>query len=389
MTRVETVRVELGERSYDAVIGAGVLKFLGRRTRTLLADAKRAFIARDAGVPERFVEIARESLAGEGFEVSIGTVAADERKKSLEACERLLVSMANARLERSDVVIALGGGMTGDVAGFAAASFKRGVAVVQCPTTLLAMVDASVGGKTGVNLVTGTGLTKNLVGAFWQPVLVLADVETLTTLTPRVFRAGWGEMLKHGLIAGAFDETLWDDTIAAVTVEPSAGVGLAALIARNVRLKAAIVAGDERETASSDAGGRALLNLGHTYAHAMEPIGHLSATGDPKDAPMEHGEAVALGLIAAAAAGQAAGSGSLAYVGRVRGAVESIGLRSRIGGLPDDSVLMGAMRHDKKASGGRMRIVTPVDGARDGFGARVVDEPGDDVIRAGWAAIRG
>ncbi|MEZ6211080.1 MAG: hypothetical protein R3B46_07535 [Phycisphaerales bacterium] len=104
--------------------------------------------------------------------------------------------------------------------------------------------------------------------------------------------------------------------------------------------------------------------------------------------PMEHGEAV-LGLIAAAAAGQAAGSGSLAYVGRVRGAVESIGLRSRIGGLPDDSVLMGAMRHDKKASGGRMRIVTPVDGARDGFGARVVDEPGDDVIRAGWAAIRG
>lgn len=138
--------------------------------------------------------------------------------------------MANAGLERSDVVLALGGGLTGDVAGFAAASFKRGVAVVQCPTTLLAMVDASVGGKTGVNLVTGTGLTKNLVGAFWQPALVLADVETLTTLTPRVFRAGWGEMLKHGLIAGAFDASLWDDTVEAVTVEPSAGVGLAALI---------------------------------------------------------------------------------------------------------------------------------------------------------------
>jgi len=196
-------------------------------------------------------------------------------------------------------------------------------------------------------------------------------------------------MLKHGLIAGSFDETLWDDTVAALTGEPSEGLGLGALIARNVRLKAAIVAGDERETASSAAGGRALLNLGHTFAHAIEPIAHLSATGDAKDAPMEHGEAVMLGLIAASAASCALGACSPRFVDRVRGSVERLGISGRVRSMPTDEALMEAMRHDKKASGGRMRIVIPIDGANEGFGARVVEDPGDEAIRDGWAAIRG
>ncbi len=384
---METVRIELGgggERSYNAIVAPGLLEQLGRRVRDLLPDARNAFMVIDAGLPDRFVERAGASLTAAGFTVAGADVIADEREKSLAACEILLAEMANEHLDRSDVVIALGGGLTGDLAGFAAATYKRGIALVQCPTTLLSMVDASVGGKTGVNLVTGSGLTKNMVGAFWQPRLVLADLDTLATLPPRVFRAGWGEMLKHGLIAGEFDPTLGADTESALTGDPGDGPSLGPLIARNIRLKAAIVAGDEREIASSSVGGRALLNLGHTFAHAIEPIPHLSPSSRPGDAPLLHGEAVALGLIAAGAASTVLGYAPGSLTERVRNTIERLGIRTRLPDLPDDASLLDAMRHDKKVTGGKLRLVVPLGAG----GARVIDSPPPDAIVSGWSAIR-
>lgn len=385
---METVRIELVDRTYDAMIARGLLQSLGPRTRDLLTSARRAFMVIDAGLPDDFVERAGASLAAAGFSVSGVDVVAHEREKSLAACEMVLSEMANEHLERTDVLIALGGGLTGDLAGFAAATFKRGIPFVQCPTTLLSMVDASVGGKTGVNLITRAGLTKNMVGAFWQPALVLADLDTLTTLPPRVFRAGWGEMLKHALIAGAFDPDLALDTDTALTGDPDDSLALGTLIARNIRLKAAIVAGDERETASAQSGGRALLNLGHTFAHAIETIPHLSPSDNPGDAPLQHGEAVALGLICAAAASHALDLVPPGFVDRVRASVERLGIRTRLPDLPGDSSLDEAMRHDKKVNAGRLRIVAPVENSRAGFAASVIESPDSSVIRAGWAAIR-
>lgn len=388
---MQSVRIDLGDRSYDAVIAPGVLASIGPRTRELVPGARRAFMATDAGLPAPLIERAAESLRAAGLAVCGASVVAREREKSLASCEVLLTEMANERLERSDVLIALGGGLTGDLAGFAAATYMRGVAFIQCPTTLLSMVDASVGGKTGVNLVTGSGITKNMVGAFWQPALVLADLDTLASLPPRVFRAGWGEMLKHALIAGAADPDLWNDTLRALTTDPVAAPprgSLAPLIARNIRFKASIVAGDERETAPSHLGGRALLNLGHTFAHAIEPLPHLSPSDDPADAPLHHGEAVALGLICAAATAHSLGLVPEAFVESVRAAVERLNIRTRLPELPSDVALSEAMRHDKKARAGRPRLVVPVPRGEHAFAARVIESPDPGAIASGWAAIR-
>ena len=242
------------------------------------------------------------SLASAKFAVSCSRQNASESDKSLHSLEVLLAAIATARLDRFDPIIALGGGIVGDLAGLAAATYRRGVPVIQVPTTLLSMVDASVGGKTAANLdVPGIGLLKNFVGAFWQPRAVLVDANTLTTLPSRDFHAGLAECVKHALISADFlDPSLltWMIVHADDILARHAGK-LRELLDRNISIKAKVVAADPHELAPDSAGGRALLNLGHTFAHSIETIPTLSPTTSLADAPLRHGEAVALGLVAA------------------------------------------------------------------------------------------
>ncbi len=356
------VHINLGERSYDVVVGAGVLADLGVRAAALV-PGRHAFLILDDKLPEETVLAAAASLDAAGFTVTRATVTALEVEKSLETVKRLLGAVGGARLERRDPVIALGGGITGDVGGFVAASYRRGIPVIQCPTTLLSMVDASVGGKTGVNLEIEGGLKKNMVGAFWQPRLVLADINTLRSLPARERRAGLAECLKHGLLCGESDGELFDWTIEHLgDIDALNMEVLTELVSRNVHVKAAVVVADEREEAGT--GGRALLNLGHTFGHAIEPMKSLSPDGDAKHAPLLHGEAVGYGMMAAARAARLLGRIDDEAELEIRNGVgEALELRP-LGGLPESSVVLDAMQHDKKVSGGRLRLVLPVGGRR-------------------------
>jgi len=392
---VRTVAVDLGpdgrHRGYEVVIGDGVIGELGPR----VADAvrgRRAFIVADAGLPPELVAAAKDSLGAAGFDAEETTITATEANKTIDTVSRLVHHMTKLRLERWDPVVALGGGIVGDVAGFAAATYRRGVPVVQCPTTLLAMVDASVGGKTGANVVLGAELKKNMVGAFWQPVLVLADVGALRSLSKRHLRSGLAECVKHGLIAastpgwdGPSDDALFQSTSAALLKIRMGDLELAAeLIERNVAIKAAVVRTDEREEADAAAGGRALLNLGHTFAHVLEGIPSLTPDGEPENAPLTHGEAVALGLVAAGATAHAMGLATAEVAEDIRIAIERLGVLSRVMGLPQPDVLVSRMRDDKKVRSGQLHLIVPTAIGR----ARVVESPPNEVVAAGWAAIR-
>lgn len=385
------VRVELGDRAYDVEIGTGLLASLGRRAAEV-APPGRAFVVVDSGVPQEMVRTALRSLVEAGFETATSALNARESNKTIDTVSRLLHEIGETRHERGDPVVAIGGGVTGDIAGFVGAIYKRGVPVIQCPTTLLAMVDASVGGKTGVNLNTRSGLKKNLVGAFWQPSLVLADVGTLASLDERHIRSGLAECVKHALIGdgapgrdagdpGALFEWTSRSLVKLRMGDPAL---LADLVARNVEVKAAFVAADEREEASSPTGGRALLNLGHTFAHAIETIPHLTPDGNPDHSPLQHGEAVALGLVAASGAASELGRLDEAQATSIRVAVERLGLESRLMALPPDEEIVEAMWHDKKVSRGKMRLVVPVALGR----SEVVVDPPESVVRAGLSAIR-
>ncbi len=390
-----TITVPLADRAYDVLVGAGLLDSLGERCAALFGQGRRAFLVFVAGLPDPLVIAASRSLAHHGFQVASASVRADEAHKSLGTLARLLVDIAETRHERTDPVVSLGGGVTGDLAGFLAATYRRGVPVVHCPTTLLSMVDASVGGKTGVNLLTDTGLKKNLVGAFWQPLLVLAYVASLATLPDRALRAGLAECFKHGMLgAMCDDESLFQWSTAnlgAVLARDHAA--LIELVRRNVALKARVVVGDERESVGAgsaapgsvqEAGGRALLNLGHTFAHAIEPIPTISPDSLPSNAPLQHGEAVALGLVAASVCAREAGLAPAAIHREVEAALRASGLPTAVRGLPDPAALLAAMGHDKKALGGRLRLVLPT-----GRGvARLVTEPATGAVEAGLAAIR-
>jgi 3-dehydroquinate synthetase len=413
-------------RSYSVVIGPGILADLGPRAAAIQpAASRRAFLIHDDALPAAIISAAARSLETVGFAVTRAPLRATEADKSLDTFARLLDHLASTRHERRDPVIALGGGITGDLAGFVAASYRRGVPIIQCPTTLLSMVDASVGGKTGVNLslqgchgqrsesssAVGRGerltdspaqatpprpsalavapsevsLLKNLVGAFHQPALVLADTSVLASLPDRHLRAGLAECIKHSLISHATDPALFDWTTGHLPLirarDPAA---LAELIERNIRVKASFVEGDEREEKPSSEGGRALLNLGHTFAHALEPIPTLSPTSNPADAPLHHGEAVSLGLVAAAAASLALQRIANPDFQRIKGALTAAGLPVAVRNLPPDDHLLAAMAHDKKVAAGRLRLVLPVAPAR----CEVIDDPPRAALRAALAAIR-
>lgn len=382
------VAVDLPHRPHRVHIGQYLLVRLGE----MLAEhmrPRRAFVVYDEALPDEIVVNATRSLAHHNFVVSSCGVRADETRKTLDTAHRVLQDVAETRHERDEPIVSLGGGIVSDLAGFVAAVYRRGVPAVHCPTTLLAMVDAAVGGKTGVNLETESGLRKNLVGAVWQPLAVFADVTTLASLPERDLRAGLAECVKHAMLgADAGQPDLFDWTVANVgrvlSREPDA---LTELIERNVRVKAHVVAQDEREErAESESGrlSRMVLNLGHTFAHAIETIAHLSPDGRPEHAPLHHGEAVALGLVAASVCGGALGATDPSVTADVRSALERAGLPTSVAGLPPTGHIVDLMRHDKKVSGGRMRIIVP---AARGH-VRVVNDPPIECVEAGIEAIR-
>lgn len=362
--QTRTVQVELGERSYVVAVGSGLLEFAGMLIRERLGTKpRRAFVVVDSGVSATDRDRLIKGLESVSLDTTANDLLATEHHKALPTIQSLCEAMTKARVERSDIVIALGGGIVGDVAGFAAASYRRGIPVVQCPTTLLSMVDASVGGKTGVNVELGGTLKKNMVGAFHQPIGVLADLGTLTTLDDRTFRAGLAECVKHSMLSADFgDPELLRWMQASGTAIASRDPGaLCELIARNVAIKARVVAGDEREEAEGTSG-RALLNLGHTFGHAIEALpGARGVLADGSELPGEihHGEAVALGLRAACTLGESLGL-DRGYANSVRDLLDRLSLPRSAAGLPSTDAIVARMADDKKSVSGVLRLIVPV-----------------------------
>jgi 3-dehydroquinate synthase len=335
---VRIVRVPLGNRSYDIKIGPGLLGHLGEDCARLKLGGRCAIIT-DTNVGRRYAKPVFESLVKADFEPSLVVVPAGEAAKSLKSVQTCYDRLASARLERKSFIVALGGGVVGDLAGFVAATYLRGLPFVQVPTTLLAQVDSSVGGKVGVNLKAG----KNLVGAFYQPQLVLCDLTTLDTLAQREFRAGLAEVIKYGII---YDTKLFAllerDLPRLLDREPKM---LAGVVARCCEIKARVVGEDETEN-----GLRSILNFGHTVGHALESV---SSYGK-----FVHGEAISIGQVAAAHLS----SEILKLPARD---VERITELFKRAGLPTSTRMnaaqhrriFGAMRLDKKVSGGEIKFV--------------------------------
>lgn len=330
-TRVD---VELGGRGYPIHIGAGLLARLGQFVAPLAPTAM--LVVTDRQVGALYGQRAVAALSGVA-RTELYELYGGEATKDLGSVARVLDALVRARADRKSLVVALGGGVVGDIAGFAAAIYMRGIDFVQVPTTLLAQVDSSVGGKTGVNLAAG----KNLVGAFHQPRAVIADTDTLRTLPPRELSAGLAEVIKHGLLADAdYFARVEADLPRLLACDAEA---LAAAIARSCEIKAAVVARDERES-----GERALLNLGHTFGHAIEAL-----TGYGR---WLHGEAVGCGLCLAADLSCRLGFIGGADVRRIEGVVGAARLPTRIEGLSRQAAI-ASMRGDKKAEAGQIRFV--------------------------------
>jgi 3-dehydroquinate synthase len=339
---LETVPVTLGTRSYNILIGRGVLAEAGPRIAALFPKARVAIIT-DTHVEGLHAAALETTLADAGVASTRIIIPAGEPSKSYAGFVHVCDSLLAARIERGDVVLALGGGVVGDLAGFAAASLRRGVAFVQCPTSLLAQVDSSVGGKTGINSSHG----KNLIGAFHQPALVLADTALLDTLPMREFRAGYAEVVKYGLIDNP-DFFNWCEANATRIFGPGPERDYA--VAVSCRAKAAIVARDEREE-----GDRALLNLGHTFGHALERI--VAYDG----ARLVHGEAVAIGLALAYRFSHYLGHCPGQDATRVSMHLQTLGLPTRLqdvpGGCGTTAGLVEAMAQDKKVVRGSLTFI--------------------------------
>jgi len=352
------VHVELGPRSYDVCIGRAVLSSLGNAIQGLAPRSRSVAFIIDDHVPAALVAGAIAEVGAVRTTCSLH-LAASEPAKSLGSLETCLRFLAAHRIERADVVVALGGGIIGDLAGLAAATYRRGVPIIQCPTTLLSMVDASVGGKTGINLASDDGsLLKNMAGSFHQPLAVIAELAALDSLSPRLFRAGLAEIIKHATLAPA-DSGLWELTTNFLTSTPASTHHLLAeLIRRNVELKAGYVVADEREELPGS-GGRALLNLGHTFGHAIETLANVSPTDDLADAPLMHGEAVALGMLAAARTAFELGTLDGDSVSKIVAVIELAGLPTRVRGLPSPTEILARMMDDKKTTGGDLRLILP------------------------------
>jgi 3-dehydroquinate synthase len=338
LASMRQVRVPLGDRSYRILIGPGLLSRLGAECAALGLGTRCAILT-DANVARQYARPAERSLRAAGFDPVTLTVPAGETAKSLRVVGTCYQRLAAHRLERRSFVVALGGGVVGDLAGFVAATYLRGLPFVQVPTTLLAQVDSSVGGKVGVNLAAG----KNLVGAFHQPRLVVCDLDTLRTLPEREFRAGLAEIIKYGIIGdAALFRRLERDLDQLLRRDPAT---LAAVIARSCAIKAAVVGQDETES-----GLRAILNFGHTIGHALEAI---SGYGR-----YLHGEAIAIGQVAAAWISAEQTGLPARDVARITELFRRAGLPTQVRlSAAQRRRLLAAMKLDKKVSGGEIRFV--------------------------------
>jgi 3-dehydroquinate synthase len=336
-----TIGVALGDRSYDIVIGKHLLDGAGARIAAALPGARCAVVS-DATVAALYLERLKASLGG--LFLGDAVVAPGEPSKSFPVLAKVCEKLLKLGVERGDVVVALGGGVVGDLAGFAASILRRGVRFVQIPTTLLAQVDSSVGGKTGIDTPQG----KNLIGAFHQPSLVLADIAVLETLEPRDFRSGYAEIMKYGLLGDApffaWLEGNWQHIFS------GKGAARGTAIATSCRAKTAIVEADERE----ESGARALLNLGHTFGHALEAFAGYSDR-------LLHGEAIAIGMRLAFSFSAEQGLCPASDVNRVERHLVHVGLPGRIadipGSLPTPEAMLHLMAQDKKVKGGKLALV--------------------------------
>jgi 3-dehydroquinate synthase len=336
------VHVPLGERAYDILIGPGMISRAGEEIAARLRGRKAAIVT-DEHVAPLYLDALVASLAASGIQASHLTLPAGEKTKSFEHLIDVCDAVLSARVERNDMVIALGGGVIGDLAGFAAGIVRRGVRFVQVPTSLLSQVDSSVGGKTGINTHHG----KNLIGVFHQPDLVLADTGVLDTLTEREFRAGYAEVAKYGLIDKpdffAWLEANWKAVFAG-------GAARIEAIAASCQAKADVVVADERET-----GARALLNLGHTFGHALE------AATAYDSRRLVHGEGVAIGMVLAHEFSARLNLASPDDARRVEAHLRAVGLPTRMAEIPGDlspaETLMEAIAQDKKVKSGKLTFI--------------------------------
>ena len=360
---VDVVPVALGARSYEVRIGAGLIARAGVEIAPLLRRKRVAVITDDTVASHHLLALS-EALEGQGIAMTALSIPPGEASKSWEQYARCSEWLLEQKVERRDIVVAFGGGVVGDLVGFASATLRRGVRFVQIPTTLLAQVDSSVGGKTGINTTQG----KNLIGAFHQPTLVLADIAALNTLEPRDFLAGYGEVVKYGLLGDAafFD---WLEVNGPAMAAGDMGLRQYA-VKRSVQMKAGIVERDETEE-----GERALLNLGHTFCHALE-----KATG--YSSRLLHGEGVAIGCALAFELSQRLGLCAQEAPSRVRAHLRAMGTKVDLadiaGDLPDAAGLLALMGQDKKVVDGKLRFIL----ARGIGQAFVADDVPGEVVTA-------
>lgn len=355
-----TIRVELSERSYDIRIGRGILDQAGTFVCERL-QGKQAIIITDDNVRQPHAENVAASLNFSGIRTEMLIVPAGEETKSAEQAAALWNRLLELGADRKTFVVAVGGGVVGDLAGFVAATYARGIPFLQIPTTLLAQVDSSVGGKVGINLP----LAKNLVGAFWQPAGVLIDLAVLDTLPEREYRSGLAEVVKYGVILDADFFEYLEKHIAEINARENGA--LTHLIRRSCELKAQVVAQDEHE----ETGLRAVLNYGHTFCHAIETI-----AGYGK---FLHGEAVAIGMVRASRLAELMGRIGGDLTARQVNLLSALGLPITVSGLNVES-LMTAMQRDKKAEHGKLRFVLP---SRMGH-VELVGGVDSNLVRQAW-----
>jgi 3-dehydroquinate synthase len=362
LRRMPIVHVDLAERSYEVRVDAGILRQSGELIAAAGLAGRRAAVISDETVARLHGATLMASLDAAGFRPTLHTVKAGEASKSMSHAENLCREMIRAGHDRKSLVVALGGGVVGDLAGFVAAIFYRGLPLVQVPTTIVAQVDSSVGGKTGVNVAEG----KNLLGAFHQPRLVIVDLDTLRTLPDREFHEGFAEAIKHAAIR---DAPMLDDLAA---LDPASRAVPAELIARNIAIKARVVEADEHETL----GIRALLNFGHTMGHGIEaslPYGELL-----------HGEAIALGMRAALHLSERHAGLPAETSARILALLEKFHLPRVLPESIATATVMGKLATDKKFSGGAIRFVV----LEAAGSARLIDTVTADDLRAAVEWLR-
>ena len=373
------VRVPAPKSNYEIKIGAGLIANAGELLRSVPGPAaRRAAVISNSRVFNLFGRPLVRALRSSGFETCVWLMKEGERHKSMRSYEQAITFLSKEGLERSDVVVALGGGVVGDLAGFAAATYLRGLAFIQVPTTLLAQIDASVGGKVGINIPAG----KNMVGAFHQPRLVLVDTDTLSTLPRRELTSGWCEAVKQGAVG---DRKLFDRTVRLLKMgtdtpgmpQLAESSDLAATIAAHCRFKAGIVAGDERESMGrADARSRKILNFGHTTAHALETVTRFRR--------FRHGEAVGYGMLVAAEISKSLGMLPVDALQSLRGGVRACGPLPAANDIELDH-LIAAMKNDKKSISGSLKwiLLEAIGKARIVDGREVTPRLLRDVLRNG------